>query len=851
MRVSAMSSDCTSARVRPVLPRAPRAPRVRAWPGALALVAVLVSTALGSLWPARAVAQAPTQGSVDQDDSALLVEDARARMARGDYARAGRSLDRALALNPRRIDIYVLRASVHAALAQYPAGIALLRRAQNLAPNNPDVLTTLGSQLLLAGQTDEGVPLLEQVVARFPTRYDAHILLGYHHAKTGEPRRAIAAIESYFRTRPERLRGEDTAHRLGLADAYLRAGDSKKARQLFRAVLRAEPRNLTARLGLAWATAAIDCRQALPLLADLDDLTGRYPDIDVVRGHCELAMGKPAEAESHAQRYLDRNPRSASAHALLGEARLASGDLAGARTSLRASRRLDPGLRHVGLRLAGLEREAGDPAAALALLDEIGPARGDAAGDLAWSIARAEALLAAGRTDEAAAQLVPAIAEAPAGPGDAALAEAREVLGVALYRSGDTAGAVTQLERALAGRPDSKRGRATLADALALVGAAQIGAGELAPAEATFERASEVLPGPRTWRNLGIVRLARDRAGDAIAPLARAASAGDAVALHLHARALGQAGQLAEARRVFAAAGRAQRDPASRITIAMDLAAMELTGGDHERAIAALEDIEKLTSDNPTARTALVTARYAAGLAALRSGAAATAVKLLEAAEAQARGEELTGIRCHLVLAVLLQGERRKATARLATLKRADATCVFREDVRRVTMPVLDALGRGLAERRARREIARLESLYRRSSGPARDLVASAVRVLATSAALSAYSSGRLGDAERYLASAARVEKPELSPETRHNQAVLDIARERNIPAALAALEELSTRLPEALVNLGVASDRRGEPRQALDFYERARERRVRFAPLAEWIAAKRRVFATASGEQP
>lgn len=847
MRVSAIRSDCTPARARPAL-TAPARALARALFRALVLALAL---GLAALWPAVAVAQAPTQAGADQDETALLVQDARKRMARGDYARAGRSLDRALALNPRRIDIYVLRASVHAALAQYPAGIALLRRAQDLAPNNADVLTALGSQLLLAGQTDEGVPLLEQVVTRFPDRYEAHILLGYHHARTGEPRRAISAMESYFRTRPERLRGEDTTHRLGLADAYLRAGQSKKARALFRAVLQAEPKNLTARMGLAWATAAIDCREALPLLAALDDLTGRYPDIDVVRGHCELALGKIADAEAHARRYLEKNPRSASAHALLGETRLAAGDLEGARTSLRASRDLDPGLRHVALRLARVERQAGDAAAALALLDELGPARGDAVGDLAWSTERGEALLAAGQADQAAALLAPALAAAPPGAGDA-LHEAREVLGVALYRTGDTAGAAAQLERALAGRPASQRARATLADALALTGQAQIRASDLATAETTFERASEIQPGPRTWRNLGAVRLARGRAAEALEPLARAAETGDAVALHLHARALGQAGQVAEARRVFAAAGRAQRDPASRITIAMDLAAMELAGGDPERAVAALEDVEKLTSDNPTARAALATARYAAGLAALRSGAAATALRLLEAAQAQARGEELTGVRCHLVLVALLQGERRRALAHLKEIRRADATCVFREDVQRVTMPVLESLGHGLTERRARREISRLESLYRRSSGPARDLVASAVRVLATSAALSAYASGRLSDAERYLASAARVEKPELSPETRHNQAALDVARTRNLAAAMAALEELSTRVPEALVNLGVASDRSGEPRQALEFYERARERRVRFAPLAEWIAAKRRVFATeAPGDQP
>lgn len=814
--------------------------------------ALTLALLLAALWPSPAVAQAPTtQAGPDQDESTLLVADARRRIERSDFAGAGRSLDRALALNPRRIDVYVLRASVHAALAQYPAGIALLRRAQDLAPNNADVLTALGSQLLLAGQSDEGQPLLEQVVARDPDRYEAHILLGYHYAKIGAPLRAIEAMESYFRTRPESLRREDTSHRLGLADAYLRAGQSEKALALFRNVLRAEPRNLTARIGLAWATASIDCRKATPLLDELDDFTDRYPDIDVVRGHCALTLGKTAEAESRARRYLARNPRSASAHALLGEARLSAGDLAGARTSLRAALDLAPTLRHVALRLVRVEREAGDPTAALRLLDEIGPARDDAGFDLAWTTQRAETFLDLGRVDEVEPLLGPAVLGASESAGDRALLEAREVLGVALYRGGDANKAVTQLELALAGRPASERARATLADALAVVGERQIRAGELAGAESTLERASEIQPGPRTWRNLGVIRLTRGRAAEAIEPLARVAQTGDAVALHLHARALGQAGQLTEARRAFAAASRAQRDPTDRITIAMDLAAMELAGGDPERAVAALEGIERLATDDPALRSALATARYAAGLAALRSGAAAGALKLLEAAEAQARGSELTGIRCHLVLAALLQGDRRRALARLTALKRADATCVFRDDVKRVTMSVLESLGRGASSRRARREIDRLEALHRRSSGPERDMVANAVRVLATSAALSAYASGRLSDAERFLTAAARVEKPELSLETRHNLAALDVARGRNLPAATAELEALSARVPEALIHLGVASDRRGAPRQALELYERARERRARFAPLAEWIAAKRRVLATdAPGDQ-
>ena len=95
------------------------------------------------------------------DDSAALVEDGRRALKAGDYGAAGKALDQALALNPRRIEAYVLRAAVFAAKGEPTRGVAIMRKARALAPDNDDVAIALGTQLVLAGEAAEGVPLLE------------------------------------------------------------------------------------------------------------------------------------------------------------------------------------------------------------------------------------------------------------------------------------------------------------------------------------------------------------------------------------------------------------------------------------------------------------------------------------------------------------------------------------------------------------------------------------------------------------------------------------------------------------------------------------------------------------------
>src|SRR5688572_26365822 len=128
--------------------------------------AIVISALLLAVAPAWA--QRPNQG---EDESAELVAEGRGALRDGDYDGAAKALDQAIALNPRRMEAYALRAAVHSAKGENARGVALMRKARDLAPDNVDVLAALGTQLVLAGELDEGVPLLEQVVAKAPAQY--------------------------------------------------------------------------------------------------------------------------------------------------------------------------------------------------------------------------------------------------------------------------------------------------------------------------------------------------------------------------------------------------------------------------------------------------------------------------------------------------------------------------------------------------------------------------------------------------------------------------------------------------------------------------------------------------------
>jgi tetratricopeptide (TPR) repeat protein len=77
-----------------------------------------------------------------------------------------------------------------------------------------------------------------------------------------------------------------------------------------------------------------------------------------------------------------------------------------------------------------------------------------------------------------------------------------------------------------------------------------------------------------------------------------------------------------------------------------------------------------------------------------------------------------------------------------------------------------------------------------------------------------------------------------------HNLAVVDVMEGRG--GGEKVFERLGSRPPEALVNLGILYDRRGEIRKALELYKKALDRGARTGRLREWIDTKDRLLGQA-----
>ncbi len=796
-----------------------------------------------TLWGAPVHAQRPSPGD---DESAALVGEGRAALRRGALDQAAKALDQAIALNPRRVEAYVLRSAVYAARAQYKEGVQLMRRAQALAPADEDVLTALGSQLVLSGDTAAGVPLLEQVVAHNPLRYDAELLLGHHWYAIGSWSEAITAFESYFVHRPRDLvlAKEDGQHRVELADAYLRDHQADKALEAFQQAAREGERSLRARLGVAWATAAIDCRRARALLRELESVADAHPEVWLVEGQCALALGETATALERGRRYLERAKQGpAAGHALLGEVHALLGDLGEARREFAAARALEPARRRWTVRLAHVVQRAGDAGGALALLDELG-APVPAATDPDWWIELGQALLASNEPHAVVARLAPIVADLPTTL--AASTAIRVVLGAAQLATGQTEAAIQLLDEAEAITMKQPAKRPQLAGELATAAVARLAAGDAATAEPMLVRAARLVESAAILRDLGIARLALDRPGDAVAALDRAVALDPApITRMLDARAhFASAGDLALTRSLYKDALDSAHADADAVEIAIDWAASELAGGDPTWAVSALEKTAKRALSEPLARrhrTALAEAQHAAGLATLRAGNGPKAVELLKASlktSPEPTPDPVTT--CDLALAAIVAGDATAAQKALGEL--SGRGCPFPPPTDQQAVPILSAFAEGLNPRQAGKSLERLTALAGKSSGLGAVLLNTAIRVVALEAADEAYHNNNLAQARRFLMTARAANARIGSEEVAYDLALVDLAGDK-IDAAVGELERLAPKLPEALVTLGIAYERKGEPEKALETWQQASKAGARFAPLSGWIEAKERFY--------
>jgi choline-sulfatase len=176
-------------------------------------------------------------------------------------------------------------------------------------------------------------------------------------------------------------------------------------------------------------------------------------------------IGRHDEAERHARRLLERDPRNTQATSLLGMAAESRGDAAAARRHFEAALRLEPGSVPLRAKVAEMALRTGDRDRARALYDEL-LAEG-ALDDQPHELARSAMLDAAlGNLDRAEATMRRVVEMQPAGVH-------RFSLGMLLLRRGDRAAAAAELRASLAAEtlPLDERQRALAQAALQQLGA--------------------------------------------------------------------------------------------------------------------------------------------------------------------------------------------------------------------------------------------------------------------------------------------------------------------------------------------------------------------------------------------
>jgi tetratricopeptide (TPR) repeat protein len=616
-----------------------------------------------------------------------------------------------------------------------------------------------------------------------------------------------------------------------MADAYLRFRQPQKALAMFQKAAGERKEDLRARIGIAWATAAIDCRKARPLLKELEPIAEQYPEVWLVDGQCALAVGNYDQGLAQGRRYLDKATKAAAAgHALVGEAQAAKNNLAEAKRELETAAKLEPDRRRWSVRLAVVLRRAGDHAGALAALDKLG-APSTPAIDPDWWTEVGETLIAKGDAEGAVARLTPVVAELPQ---DAPI---HVVLGAAQLQTNQAEIAVKTLTEA-EGITSTPRSRKLLVEALVAVALGKLPK-EPAEAEQLLVRAEGLeATNAVVLRDLGIARLALDKPADALAVLDRAQKIDNApITMMLAARARALTGDVTGARAIYEKALGSEKDKENALEIAIDWAASEVAGGDPAIAVAALEKVTAQGKSAARLKQALATARHAAGVAAIRAGNGGKAIELMKSAVAV---ESTLARKCDLALAAVVAGDAGPALVSLRAV--SGQSCPFPAPADTQAAPILIAFTEGLSARRAARAVDKLTSLSGKSSGPAKVLLDTSIRVVALEAAQDAYRAGQYAQARKFLTTARSSNARVGGDEVVHNLAVMDLVEGR-LDAAISQLERIAPRVPEALINLGIAFERKGDPVKALDAWRKARKANVRFAPLSDWIEAKERIY--------
>lgn len=349
-----------------------------------------------------------------------------------------------------------------------------------------------------------------EVARLFPERFDGHFNRAVTLARLRRPADAADAFRrAIAEAAPEATGADRLAAWTGLGGQLVLAGDPGAAADAYAEALALAPDDTD--LAYRRGAALVDAGRGLEALAELTDIEARTSDyrfsaliarVYVEQGQVDYALRALERAVRKAGDAGDRGGQAASLVAL-GDLQRGLGRDADAAASFQAAADADPASWQARYALALAYLQGGQPRSAVAPLQEavaIVPEDGNV------RLALASAFDQIGQMGDAAAAAraaLPRLADADA------QAQARFVLGRALFLGGDYAGADAEFAQVVQQRPGS-------ASAQLWAGLARYQLGDHAGAALFYERAVQLDPNATAARvNLGAAYLALERYRDA------------------------------------------------------------------------------------------------------------------------------------------------------------------------------------------------------------------------------------------------------------------------------------------------------------------------------------------------
>jgi len=258
----------------------------------------------------------------------------------GNLPGALQEMQKAIALDPNRSDLYLTQGLLQFSAQQFDAAETSFKKATALDPKSMNAQMALGGFYQRRGQYAEAEQQFRhamQVDPKDPEPRSALVRL-----LTSEGNRAEA--EKVLRQTKEDLPDNSVGYRM-LGDWYFANGDLDRATTEYESLYKQHPKDVRVRKNFA---------QLLVLKNRLDEagqitdgLLKQFPQDDEaldLRGQILLSQGKPSQAVNALQAALQSNPNSGVAHDHLGKAFAQLGNFTRAENEWRDAVRLRPDL---------------------------------------------------------------------------------------------------------------------------------------------------------------------------------------------------------------------------------------------------------------------------------------------------------------------------------------------------------------------------------------------------------------------------------------------------------------------------------------------------------------------------